>query len=166
YQGRVQVAGTDFSGPGQFKFAVVSPAMNVARQATAAATVTSGFITSITVTDGGAGYSTAPAVTITDSTGTGATAVAQVSGVTVTRISVQRAGSGYTSPAVNAAAPAASYVYSTFWSNDGSSSGGNEPANAVTVPVQAGLLTVFLGDTNLANMQPVPPSLVTQTSVR
>jgi hypothetical protein len=53
YQGRVKVEDTDFSGLGRFKFALVSTGTNVSRQATATATVTSGFVTGITVTDGG-----------------------------------------------------------------------------------------------------------------
>src|SRR5437867_288780 len=63
YQGRVQVSGTNFTGGGLFKFAIVSPATNINRTATARATVTSGFVTSVSVTDGGAGYTSAPAVT-------------------------------------------------------------------------------------------------------
>src|SRR5687768_1056135 len=80
YQGRVQVSGTNFSGTGLFKFALVSKGTNLNRQATATATVTSGFVTSISVTDGGFGYTAPPAVTITGATGSGATATANVSG--------------------------------------------------------------------------------------
>ncbi len=40
----------------------------------------------------------------------------------------------------------------TYWSNDGSSSGGSEPTNAVSLPVSNGLFTVLLGDTSLAGM--------------
>lgn len=51
----------------------------------------------------------------------------------------------------------------TYWSNDGTSSSGNEPAGFVTVTVQpGGLLNVFLGDTNLANMQPIQASIFLQ----
>ena len=107
YQGRVQAGGTNFSGMGQFKFALVSPGTNVSRQATATATVTAGFVTGIAVTHGGGGYSSAPAVTITDATGTGAAAVAQVSGGVVTNIVIQNAGSGY-SASVGLGSPGAS----------------------------------------------------------
>src|SRR6187402_532803 len=79
YQGRLTASGTNFSGAGRFKFALVSPGTNVSRQAAATATVTAGFVTGITVADGGGGYAGAPAIIITDSTGTGAAAVAQVS---------------------------------------------------------------------------------------
>jgi hypothetical protein len=40
----------------------------------------------------------------------------------------------------------------TFWSNDGSSSVGDEPINAVALPVNHGLFSVLLGDNNLINM--------------
>src|SRR5258708_14442776 len=76
YQGRLLVGGRDFSGTGQFKFALVSPGTNATRQATATATGTSGFITTISVTAGGTGSPTAPAVTIMDATGSGAVAMA------------------------------------------------------------------------------------------
>jgi hypothetical protein len=167
YQGRVQVNGMAFSGTGQFKFAIVSPGTNVTRRATAMATVTSGFLTGISVTDGGAGYTSAPTVTITDTTGSGASATAHVSGGTVTSITVNSAGSGYSpSPAINIALPPAAFVYGTFWSNDGTSSAGSEPASAVGMTVDQGLFNVFLGDTALPNMQPVPPSVFTQPDVR
>jgi Regulator of chromosome condensation (RCC1) repeat/Chaperone of endosialidase len=54
----------------------------------------------------------------------------------------------------------------TYWSNDGASTAGSEPAAFVFVPVQAGgLLNVFLGDTNLPNMQPIPSSVFLQSDV-
>src|ERR1043166_7818345 len=65
YQGRVQANGTNFAGTGRFKFAVVSPGTNTSRGATGVATVNNGFVVGITVTAGGAGYTVAPAVTIT-----------------------------------------------------------------------------------------------------
>ncbi len=40
----------------------------------------------------------------------------------------------------------------TYWSNDGTSSGGSEPTNAVQLPVSNGLFTVLLGDTSLGGM--------------
>jgi FtsP/CotA-like multicopper oxidase with cupredoxin domain len=63
--------------------------------ATAVATVKGGVITSILVTNGGAGY-TAPIVTITAMDGTGATASAAVSGGIITTVSVTNGGTGYT----------------------------------------------------------------------
>ena len=40
----------------------------------------------------------------------------------------------------------------TYWSNDGSSSGGDEPSTAVALAVDQGLFSVPLGDTSQANM--------------
>jgi len=76
------------------------------RQATATATVSSGFVAGIAVTDGGAGYSTAPGVTIAGGSGSGATAKAELTGDAVSQIIVLTAGSGYlTSPDVIIALP-------------------------------------------------------------
>src|SRR4051812_47361226 len=63
YQGRVLDNGTNFTGIGQFKFAIVT-STNMNRTATATANVNSGFVTSYNVTFGGSGYATPPAVTV------------------------------------------------------------------------------------------------------
>lgn len=47
----------------------------------------------------------------------------------------------------------------TYWSNDGSSSNGSEPAAAVTLPVVKGLYSVLLGDASLTHMTVVPNSV-------
>jgi formylglycine-generating enzyme required for sulfatase activity len=80
------------------------------RTATATATVMSGFVVDITVTDGGAGYYVPPyvppTVTITGGGGSGATATAAVSNSAVSRVTVLTTGSGYTStPSVVIAPP-------------------------------------------------------------
>ena len=63
---------------------------------------------SIVVTNGGAGYTVAPVVTITGGGGTGAAATATVTAGAVTGITVTNPGSGYTaSPTVTIAAPPA-----------------------------------------------------------
>lgn len=79
-----------------------------ARKATAAASRNvDGTIASIYVTDGGAGYTVAPEVTITDTgSGSGATAVAKVSNGQVTEITVTAPGSDYDEPVVTVADPA------------------------------------------------------------
>lgn len=75
--------------------------------AAAVAKVTAGFVSSISVTSGGSGYTSEPAVTITGGGGSGATAKAILSGDKVAVVVVLTAGSGYTSiPAVMIAAPA------------------------------------------------------------
>ena len=68
------------------------------RTATATATVSGGAVTAITVTDGGAGYSLAPAVILAGGGGTGATATALLTGSAVSQINVTSGGSGYTNP--------------------------------------------------------------------
>jgi hypothetical protein len=55
---------------------------------------------------------------------------------------------------------------STLWSNDGSSSGGAEPSQAVAVAVAQGLFSIFLGDTSLSNMSPVSWSVFTNGDAR
>lgn len=54
----------------------------------------------------------------------------------------------------------------TYWSNDGTGSGGGEPAGAATVTVSKGLFSVRLGDTNVANMTPIPAAVFTNADVR
>ena len=54
----------------------------------------------------------------------------------------------------------------TFWSNDGTSSGGGEPTNAVSLGVSNGLYSVLLGDTAITNMTAIPPSVFNNSDVR
>lgn len=77
---------------------------NPGSTATATATVISGFLIGATVTSGGSGYTTAPAVTITGN-GSGAAATATVSGGAVSGITIISAGSGYTGGASITIAP-------------------------------------------------------------
>ena len=167
YQGRVLDNGTNFNGPGEFKFAIVT-STNISSQATATANPPSGgFITIINVTFGGNGYTTAPTVTITGGGGSGATATATVSGGAVTGITVNNPGSGYTStPTVTIAAPPPDIAYTTYWSNDGTSVNGSQPTAAVSVGVNNGLFTVVLGDTTSANMTAISASLFTQPNLQ
>lgn len=82
------------------------PARVDPRQATATATASDGGVTGVNVTDGGAGYTEAPAVTFTGD-GTGATAVATVTDGVVTAITVTAPGTGYTTaPTVAIEGPA------------------------------------------------------------
>src|SRR5205085_6934176 len=85
YQGRLQNNGTNFNGTGQFKFVLVTSTNN-SHQATATANLSGTFVTSYTVTFGGNGYTSAPAVTISGGGGSGATATANVSGGVVTSL--------------------------------------------------------------------------------
>ncbi len=172
YQGRVVVGTTNFNGTGQFKFALVSNGTNTAVPATATATVVNGLVDSVTVTNGGAGYTSAPAVTFGDMGGSGATATASVSGGAVTQITVNNAGSGYTQFAsAMIAPPPANMSFTTYWSHDGTSVNGSEPFGAggpVSLPVTNGLYSVLLGDTTLPQqyMTPIPASVFNNSDVR
>jgi len=49
---------------------------------------------------------------------------------------------------------------STYWSNDGTSSGGSEPSTSTSQQVNAGYFTILLGDTSLSGMsQALSPSV-------
>jgi hypothetical protein len=75
-------------------------------QARATARLDNGFVVQATVTSGGSGYVTNPAVTIVGGGGTNATAVSHVSGGRVTSITITDAGIGYTSmPTIQIAPP-------------------------------------------------------------
>ncbi len=54
----------------------------------------------------------------------------------------------------------------TYWSNDGTSSAGSQPAGAVALNVSKGLYSVLLGDTGVANMTTIPPSVFNNSDVR
>lgn len=54
----------------------------------------------------------------------------------------------------------------SYWSNDGSSAGGGEPAKSIRVPVTAGAYSVLLGDPNLAGMLPLPATVFTNAHVQ
>src|ERR1017187_7545795 len=170
YQGRVTDNGTNFTGTGQFKFALVT-STNYNHQATATANLggvsPNYFISYCTLNGGGNGYVTAPAVTISGGGGTGATASASMSGGVVTSVNVLTPGSGYTSaPTVTVAPPPANISYVSFWSNDGTSVAGSAPTAAVSVGVTNGLFTVVLGDITIANMTAVSASLFTQPNLQ
>ena len=68
----------------------------VPTQAFATPVVAYGFVVHATITSGGSGYVTSPAVSIVGGGGTNATAVSQISGGVVTNISITNPGSGYT----------------------------------------------------------------------
>jgi len=54
----------------------------------------------------------------------------------------------------------------TYWSNDGTGTGGAEPTSAVTLATTRGVFSVNLGDTAVANMtQAIPASVFTNNGV-
>jgi len=59
--------------------------------------LTSGGVASVTITNGGSGYTTAPTVTFTGGAGSGATATAVLTGGIVSAINITNPGTGYTS---------------------------------------------------------------------
>jgi hypothetical protein len=75
------------------------------RAATAAATVTNGFVVWATITDGGYGYTNTPGVRIIGGGGSGAEAVAVVTNGVVVAVDILGAGSGYTNAPVVVIAP-------------------------------------------------------------
>ena len=86
----------------------------VPAQAIATPQVVYGFVVHATVTSGGSGYVTSPAVSILGGAGSNATAMAQISGGVVTNISIINPGSGYTStPTIQIAQPPAAAVAPT-----------------------------------------------------
>ncbi len=54
----------------------------------------------------------------------------------------------------------------TFWSNDGTSTAGTQPAAAVSLTVTRGLYAVLLGDTSLASMTALPVTVLDNADVR
>ena len=132
------------------------------QQATGTAVRTGGFITSVSVTNGGSGYASAPTVTFSGGGGAGAEATAIISGDAVTSIAVTDAGSGYTSaPTVTITSPPDDLSFASYWSNDGTSTEGSEPTAAVSLPVTKGLYSVLLG----ANMTPIPNTVFANPDV-
>lgn len=169
YQGRVAVDGQNFTGTGYFKFALVDGGEDQSRTAAAVATLSSNNrVSGITVTDGGRGYTSAPAVTIAG-TGTGAEFTATVSGGVVTGITVNAAGGGYAAvppPVVVIAPPPTDVRVSTLWTNDGTALGLNEkePNASVSLPVTRGLYSVLLGDAKVQGMSPLEAKTFSQVA--
>ena len=99
-------------GNGEYRLAL-NP---VPTQAFATPQVVNGFVVGATVTSGGSGYVTSPAITIVGGGGIGAGAYASISGGVVTSITVTNAGFAYTNtPTVRIAAPPAAAVAPTVF---------------------------------------------------
>ncbi len=163
YQGRVSVNGTNFTGNGNFKFALVSSGRNDNRQATGIAQRAGKFIWGVQITDGGAGYSSAPAVRIVGGGGSGAQAIATVSNGAITWIEVFNPGNNYTgTPTVEIDPPQENLTHTTFWSHDGTSANGFAPASSVNVAAEKGIFSTLIGG---SGMQPVPENVFTNESV-
>ncbi len=168
YQGRVLDNGSAFTGTGQFQFALVYPIPNQQAVATAIMGGASPFefVNGFNLGPNGFGYLTAPTVTITGGGGSGASATANLTGTSVSSLTIINPGSGYTSAPTVTIAPPPNYSYQTYWSNDGTSVNGSEPATNVTVAVTNGLFTVVLGDTTISNMAAIPVSVFNQQNLQ
>jgi hypothetical protein len=62
----------------------------------------------------------------------------------------------------NASPPGAGCA--AYWSNDSTSTNGNEPTSGVTVSVNGGVFSIKLGDTALTNMQSIPINVFNHTT--
>ena len=81
-------------------------------QAFATPQIVNGFVVGATVTSGGSGYVSSPAVEILGHGGTNATATAQISGGVVTSVSITDAGIGYTNTTrIEIAPPPAAAIF-------------------------------------------------------
>ena len=159
YQGRMVVGSTNFNGTGQFKFALINGTNSSSQAQASISSLSGGVIQFVTVTVPGNGYTTA-AVSFFDPTGhgSGATATATVSFGQVNKITVTNGGSNYDPSTVVTISNPPSNLNFTYWSNDGTSTNGSQPTNAVSISVSNGLYSVLLGDTSLPNMTAVPAS--------
>ena len=54
----------------------------------------------------------------------------------------------------------------TYWSNDGTSTAGGQPAAVVSLPVSKGIYSVLLGDATIPHMTLVPATIFTNNDVR
>ena len=54
----------------------------------------------------------------------------------------------------------------TYWSNDGTSTAGSQPVDAVSLPVGKGIYAVLLGDATIPHMTVVPATVFTNNDVR
>lgn len=179
YQGRVSVQGVNFTGTGNFKFALLGALVNTSTTSTATPVI-NGLgdgqgprILSITVTNAGSGYVDPPTVTINHPTASGATAHAVLDGAgAVSEIIVDNngvgQGYGFSNTTVTLSAPPENFVPSTVWSNDGTSINGSAPIGAVGISVGNGLYSVRLGEIDLPNnmLASIPASVANSSALK
>ena len=135
YQGRTAVGGANFTGTGQFKFALIdggTPGSSPAHATAYATGMGQNYtIFGLFVSDPGSGYVNPPGVTLSPSAsahGSGATFTANVFNGHILSIDVNNGGSGYDdlifTENLLIDPPPASTNFATYWSNDGSSANG------------------------------------------
>lgn len=134
--------------------------------ATATAAMSSGAVSTATVTAPGTGYTVPPTITIIpgtgDTTGTGATATATVSGGALTAITITSGGSGYTvtptisiSPGAAAAGLAHAFLNAANLVNVFTNTGTSAGANSTVTPAYSSYLTGYSAATPV-----VPQALI------
>ena len=96
-------------------------------RATLTAVLTGDAVSSVTINDGGSGYSTAPQLYFTGGGGSGAVATATLTAGVITVITVVTGGSGYTTaPTITVAGGTSDPQAMLDWSDDGGHVWGNE----------------------------------------
>lgn len=91
------------------------------------AVLTLGVVSSVTITDGGSGYSVAPQLIFTGGGGSGAVATATITAGVITLVTVITGGSGYISvPTITVAGGTSDPQAMLDWSDDGGHVWGNE----------------------------------------
>ena len=95
-----------------------------------------------------------------------ASAAAQVPGIISHQGKVMANGTNYTGSGLFKFALVDAAGTTTYWSQDGTSTGGAEPTAAVSLPVVRGIFSVNLGDTTVANMtQAIPAGVFANSAV-
>jgi hypothetical protein len=95
-----------------------------------------------------------------------ATASAQVPPIIAYQGRIAVGGTNFTGGGLFKFALVNSNGTASFWSHDGTSAAGSQPSGSLTLPTTNGLYAVLLGDTSLAGMLPVPPTVFTNSDVR
>jgi len=117
-------------------------------QAIVTATIANGAVTGFTITNAGAGYTSAPTVTLSapPSGGTQATATATISAGSITSLTITNAGAGYTSaPTVTLSAPPSAVPVATARIKQIQLHSSDTSGNPVSYKVFLFRLTVFSG---------------------
>jgi len=171
YQGRVQDNGTNFTGIGQFKFALLT-ATNTSSLPQVALELggTPGdlMVVGVQIQYGGSGYVTAPAITFPPGQPS-AQGFATVSGESITAITVTSEGLypyNGENLVLSIAPPPADFTNLAVWSNDGTTGIGISPVGSVALGVTNGLFTVHLGDPTDTGMATLPASVFNQTGLQ
>ena len=97
---------------------------------------------------------------------TGSTLFAHVPGLMTYQGRVTVNGTGFTGTGQFKFAIIDASGGTSYWSNDGTSTSGSQPAAAISLPVSNGVYSLLLGDVALTNMTALPASVFTNADVR